>query len=161
MEEGSPPLLLDSVDRRIVKLLARNSRLSVRELARELGLAPSTVHSRLRRLVEAGVVKRFTILPDYEKLGYMITAIILLQVEGGMIVHVGETIARDPKVIQVYDITGDYDLAVIAKFRNINELDRFLKTVNRMSYVKRSVTSLSLRVLKEDFTMPLVAEETD
>ncbi len=151
--------VIDSVDVELVRLLAKNSRMSIRELARELGLSPSTVHARLKRLTEIGLIKRFTVVPDYERLGFTITAIILLQVEGGMIVNVGEVVSRNPRVIQVYDITGDYDLAIIAKFKNINELDSFLKTINRMPYVKRSVTSLSLRVIKEDFTEPLVTEE--
>ncbi len=148
--------LVDDIDRRLVALLAQDSRKSIRDLARELGLAPSTVHARLRRLIAEGVIKRFTVLPDYEVLGYGVTALILLQVEGGKIIDIGEYIARDPHVIMVYDITGDYDLAVIAKFRNVGDLDRFLKNINRLPYVKRSVTSMSLRVLKEDFVSPLV-----
>ncbi len=150
-------MLVDSIDRRLVELLAEDSRKSIRDLARELGLAPSTVHARLKRLVESGVIKRFTVLPDYEVLGYNVTALILLQVEGGKIVDTGELIARNPHVIMVYDITGDYDLAVIAKFRSVSELDGFLKEINRLPYVKRSVTSMSLRVIKEDFVSPLVA----
>lgn len=149
--------VLDEVDRRIVSLLAEDSRRSIRDLAKALGLAPSTVHARLRRLVAEGVIKRFTILPDYEAVGYGVTALILLQVEGGKIIDIGEHIARDPHVIMVYDITGDYDLAVVAKFRTVSELDQFLKNINRLPYVKRSVTSMSLRVLKEDFVSPLVA----
>jgi len=152
----SPQHLIDDIDRRIVALLAQDSRKSIRDLARELGLAPSTVHARLRRLVAEGVIRRFTVLPDYEALGYGVTALILLQVEGGKIIDIGEYIARDPHVIMVYDITGDYDLAVVAKFRSVSDLDRFLKSINRLPYVKRSVTSMSLRVLKEDFVSPLV-----
>ncbi len=152
----SPQHLIDDIDRRLVALLAQDSRKSIRDLARELGLAPSTVHARLRRLVAEGVIKRFTVLPDYEALGYGVTALILLQVEGGKIIDIGEYVAKDPHVIMVYDITGDYDLAVIAKFRNVSDLDAFLKNINRLPYVKRSVTSMSLRVLKEDFVSPLV-----
>lgn len=151
--------MVDDVDVKLVKLLAQDSRLSIRMLARELGLAPSTIHSRLRKLMETGLIKRFTVAPDYEKLGFSLTALILLQVEGEKILDVGEYIARDPRVMQVYDITGDYDLAVVAKFRNIDELDSFIKTVNRMKFVKRSVTSLSLRTIKEDFISPLLRSD--
>ncbi|ALL00693.1 Transcriptional regulator, AsnC family [Pyrodictium delaneyi] len=146
---------VDETDLKLIRLLAKDSRRSIRDLARELGLAGSTVHARLRRLVENRVIKRFTILPDYDALGYNVTAIVLLQVEGGKILDAGEYIARDPSVMAVYDITGDYDLAVIAKFRNVNELDRFLKKINRLPYVRRSVTSLVLRSIKEDFVSPL------
>ncbi|HID41205.1 MAG TPA: Lrp/AsnC family transcriptional regulator [Pyrodictium sp.] len=146
---------IDETDLKLIRLLAKDSRRSIRDLARELGLAGSTVHARLRRLVENHVIKRFTILPDYAALGYNVTAIVLLQVEGGKILDAGEYIAKDPSVMAVYDITGDYDLAVIAKFRNVDELDRFLKKINRLPYVRRSVTSLVLRSIKEDFVSPL------
>lgn len=148
---------LDEIDVKLVKLLARDSRRSIRELARELGMAGSTIHARLHKLVENGVIKRFTVLPDYEALGYSVTAVILLQVEGGKILDAGEYIAKDPRVIAVYDITGDYDLAVIAKFRSVNDLDSFVKKVNRLPYIRRSVTSLALRAIKEDFTSPLTS----
>ncbi len=156
--QGEP---LDEVDIRIVRMLAGNSRLSLREIARELGVAVSTVHSRLRRLVSSGVVRRFTILPDYETLGYTITAVILVAAEGQHIEEAARKLAEDPHVVAVYDITGDYDIAVIAKFKSITELNRFIKSVNKLSYIKRTVTSIALKVVKEDPTSPLLAEKPE
>ena len=147
---------LDELDLNLIRMLAMNSRQSIRELARELNLAASTVHARLTRLVKSGVIRRFTIIPDYNALGYTVTVLILLQVEGGKIVEVGEYLAKFPNVVAVYDITGDYDLAVIAKFKSVNELDRFIKAVNRLPEVKRTVTSLALRAIKEDPAAPLL-----
>ncbi|ABM79975.1 Lrp/AsnC family transcriptional regulator [Hyperthermus butylicus] len=149
---------IDDVDYKLVKLLAMNARQSIRELARELKLAASTVHTRLSKLVKAGVIRRFTVLPDYDVLGYTVTVLILMQVEGGRIVEVGEYLAKSPNVIAVYDITGDYDLAVVAKFRSVSELDKFIKAVNKLPAVKRTVTSLALRAIKEDPASPLTAE---
>lgn len=154
-----PSPRIDDVDLKLVRLLAKDSRRSIRDLAKELDLAGSTVHARLRRLVESGIIRRFTILPDYDALGYTVTAIVLLQVEGGKILDAGEYIARDPGVMAVYDITGDYDLAVVAKFRNVIELDKFLKKINRLPYIRRSVTSLVLRSIKEDFASPLAEDQ--
>jgi Lrp/AsnC family transcriptional regulator for asnA, asnC and gidA len=147
---------VDELDYNLIRLLALNARQSIRELARELNLAASTVHARLMRLVKSGIIKRFTILPDYNALGYTVTVLILLQVEGGKIVEVGEYLARFPNVVAVYDITGDYDLALIAKFRSVDELDKFIKAVNRLPEVKRTVTSLALRSIKEDPAAPLL-----
>jgi Lrp/AsnC family transcriptional regulator for asnA, asnC and gidA len=148
---------VDELDYSLIRLLTINARQSIRELARELNLAASTVHARLTRLVKNGIIRRFTILPNYNALGYTVTVLILLQVEGGKIVEVGEYLAKFPNVVAVYDITGDYDLAVIAKFRSVEELDKFIKTVNKMPEVKRTVTSLALRSIKEDPAAPLLA----
>ncbi len=150
---------LDDTDVKILKLLASNARMSIREIARELGLAVSTVHMRLQKLIEMGAIKRFTIVPDYDLLGYNITALILLQVDGERITDAEELLASEPNVIAVYDITGDYDVAVVARFRGVKELDDFVKKVNRVSFIKRTVTSLVLRVRKEDTSSPLLADK--
>jgi Lrp/AsnC family transcriptional regulator for asnA, asnC and gidA len=143
---------------RILKILARNSRTSIREIARELGLAVSTVHARLQRLVSTGIIKKFTIIPDYDSLGYTISALILLQVEGEKIIDAEKVLATEPNVMAVYDITGDYDVAVIARFRDVSDLDAFVKRINRIPFVKRTVTSIILRVTKEDIASPLLSD---
>jgi len=147
---------LDDIDLKIIRLLSSNSRISIREIARELGLAVSTIHMRLQRLLSIGAIKKFTIIPDYDMLGYGITALILLQVEGDKIEEAEDLLASRPNVIAVYDITGDYDVAVVARFRDVKELDNFVKSINKVSFIKRTVTSLVLRVRKEDVTSPLV-----
>lgn len=149
--------VLDEVDMKIIRMLAGNSRLSLREIARELGVAVSTVHARLRKLVSSGVIHRFTILPDYDALGYPITALILVMVEGRHIEEAARRLAEDPHVVAVYDITGDYDIAVIAKFKSIPELNAFIKSVNKLFYIKRTITSIALRVIKEDPTSPIIS----
>jgi DNA-binding Lrp family transcriptional regulator len=53
-------------------------------------------------------------------------------------------------VIAVYDTTGDYDIVTVAKFRTREELNVFIKETLKMPYVKRSVTSIALNVVKED-----------
>ena len=145
----------DDIDVKLLKLLARNSRASLRELARSLGVAVSTVHARLQRLMREGLIKRFTIVPDYERLGYPITAVILVSVEGGAIEEVATRLAEEPNLIAVYDVTGDYDIILVGKFRSMSELNLFLKRLNKMYSIKRTVTSVVLKVFKEDLVSPL------
>ncbi len=141
---------LDETDLKLIKALTEDSRASVRVLASRLGMAPSTVHARLRRLIETGIITRFTILIDPLMLGFEITALTLIQADGSHIEDVEKVVASNPYVIAVYDITGEFDVAVIAKFRSISELDRFLKELNKLPYVRRTVTSIAMRVVKED-----------
>ncbi len=145
----------DDIDVKLLKLLARNSRASLRELAKSLGVAVSTVHARLQKLLRDGLIKRFTIVPDYERLGYPITAVILVSVEGGAIEEVASRLAEEPNLIAVYDVTGDYDLILVGKFRSMSELNLFLKRLNKMYSIKRTVTSVVLKVFKEDLVSPL------
>ena len=145
----------DDIDVKLLKLLARNSRASLRELAKSLGVAVSTVHARLQRLMREGLIKRFTIVPDYERLGYPITAVILVSVEGGAIEEVASRLAEEPNLIAVYDVTGDYDIILVGKFRSMSELNLFLKRLNKMYSIKRTVTSVVLKVFKEDLVSPL------
>ncbi len=153
-----PPPDLDAVDVKLVRLLAEDSRLSTRALASRLGLAHSTVGSRLRRLLELGVIRRFTVLVDHEALGYEVTALTLIQAEGSHIEELERELSTHPNIVAVYDITGEFDVAVIARFKSMRQLDAFLKAVNKLPYVRRTVTSIVLRVVKEDPNAPLLAE---
>jgi len=146
---------LDNIDIEILRLLQEDSRTSYRNIANKLGLSVGTVHNRLKRLTSEGIIRTFSTILDPEKLGFELTAIILMQVEGAHIVDVEKVLARSPPVIAVYDITGDFDIVIIAKFRGRAELNKFIKDVLRMPHVKRSVTSIALNVVKEDVKLSL------
>ncbi|MEM2001714.1 MAG: Lrp/AsnC family transcriptional regulator [Candidatus Methanomethyliaceae archaeon] len=146
---------LDNTDLEILRLLQEDSRTSYRNIANKLGLSVGTVHNRVKRLTQEGIIKGFSTILDPERLGFELTAIILMQVEGAHIVDVEKTLAKSPPVIAVYDITGDFDIVIIAKFRSRAELNKFIKDVLRMPHVKRSVTSIALNVVKEDVRLSL------
>jgi DNA-binding Lrp family transcriptional regulator len=146
---------IDEIDITILKEIQEDSRTSYRDIAKRLGLSVGTVHNRVKKMTGLGVVKSFAAVLDPEKLGFELTAIILMQVEGGHIVDVEKTISKSRSVIAVYDVTGDFDIIVIAKFRSREELNAFIKEILKMPYVKRSVTSIALNVVKEDVKLNL------
>lgn len=141
---------VDKIDYEILRMLQRDCRISLRELARKLKVSPGTVHNRLLKLKREGVIRGFTPILDYSKIGIPITALILASVEGKHLVDFEKEVARDDRVVSVYDITGDFDVALICKFRSISDLDKFVKNLLRIPYVKRTVTSIALNVVKED-----------
>ncbi|MGQ9759224.1 MAG: Lrp/AsnC family transcriptional regulator [Candidatus Methanomethylicaceae archaeon] len=146
---------LDSVDLAILRLLQEDSRRSYRDIAHQLGLSVGTVHNRVKKLTQGGIIKGFSAILDPERLGFELTAIILMQVDGGHIVEVEKTLAKYTPVITVYDITGDFDIVIIAKFKSRSELNTFIKEVLKMNHVKRTVTSIALNVVKEDVKLSL------
>ena len=147
---------LDRRDREIIKLLIKNSRLSIREIARRLKLSPGTIQARLKRLEDMGIIKGYTTMIDYEKLGYDFPVLIDVKVSKGMLFEVEKKIAEHPNVIAVYDVTGEYDIAVIARFKKRKELDEFVKSLQKMDFVERTNTRLILNVIIEDKWIDLV-----
>jgi DNA-binding Lrp family transcriptional regulator len=148
--ERSPIDKFDEVDFGIIKLLQEDSRLSFGKIAGKLGISVGTAYNRIKILEEKGVLKQYTILIDHYKLGFTMTAIVLIQAEGTHLVELENEIAKMESVISVYDITGDYDIAVVVRSRDRNGLNAFVKGLLTMPYVKRTVTNIVLNVVKED-----------
>ncbi len=146
---------VDDLDRRILRVLVEDSRLSVREIARRVGAPHSTVYERIRRLERNGIILGYTVRVDYKKLGYQITALILVNVDGQHILEVEEWLSKHPNVLAVYDITGEHDIAVIASFKTIDELDSFVKNVLRNPYVRQTRTSIVFRKVKDEIHLPI------
>jgi Lrp/AsnC family transcriptional regulator, regulator for asnA, asnC and gidA len=124
-------------------------------VARKLNIAVGTVQSRVRRLEEAHVIRGFSIELNYSKLGYVITALILLQAKGKHLRDVETRLSKFENVCLVYDITGDFDIAIVAKFETPNSMDKFIKEVLSMDFVERAVTSIVLNNVKENYRIPL------
>ena len=143
--------MIDDVDIQIINLLQEDSRLSFNKIARELGISVGTAYNRIKSLEDRGVLKGYTVIVDPVKVGYSLTAIILIQAEGKHLLDVENEISKIDNVISVYDITGDFDIAVIARFKDRSGLNDFIKRLLAMPYVKRTVTNVVLNVVKEDF----------
>jgi DNA-binding Lrp family transcriptional regulator len=144
---------MDDLDRKIIKEYLEDARLSCREVARRIGTSTATVLSRLRRLEEAGVIKRYSVILDHERLGYNITAITEVVVSRGRLLEMEKEIARSPNTLAVYDVTGATDAIIISKFKNMDELSRFTKRLLSLPYVERTNTHIALASVKEDFRL--------
>ncbi|MEM0020674.1 MAG: Lrp/AsnC family transcriptional regulator [Fervidicoccaceae archaeon] len=142
-------LVLEEVDLKILEALARNARGSLKEISEVVGIPISTAFSRIRRLEQLGIIRGYTLDLDHEKLGYKITAIIHFSVEGPYLEEIEKQLSSKQNVIFLYDITGEFDILAVARFRSIEELDKFVKDTLRNPHVKKTTTSIALRVVKE------------
>lgn len=149
------PNEVDEIDAQILNLLQEDSRVSFNKIASKLGISVGTAYNRIKILEEKGVLKGYTVLVDPAKVGYGMIAIILIQAEGAHLVDVENEIAKSDNVAAVYDITGDFDIAVIARFKDRYGLNAFVKKLISMPYVKRTVTNVVLNVVKEDFRVKI------
>ncbi|MFX0115209.1 MAG: Lrp/AsnC family transcriptional regulator [Candidatus Hodarchaeota archaeon] len=173
--EDSPEVELDLTDKEILKILQKDSRQSIREIQaklqarnREIGerdpiraldlkTSLGTIHNRLRKLEgdteRTGVIRGYSLHIDTERLGYDITALIQIQIDVNHLEEVNQDLEAIPELVAVYNITGDYDLLCIGRFRNRRHLNAVLrKHVTPNPYIRRTSTSLALNILKEDFS---------
>lgn len=142
---------LDETDRKILSILLADSRLSFRQIAQRVGVSVATVIERIRNLEAKGVIRYYTTVLDHEKIGYELSVVIEITVSKGKLIEVEKEIAKHKNVCGVYDVTGLTDAMVIAKFKNREELNNFVKSLLAMPYVERTNTHVVLNTVKEDF----------
>jgi len=143
---------IDKTDQEILKNLMVDARLSARQLAIKLGMSTVTILTRIKKLEKEKIIKGYTAIIDHEKLGYDLTAIIEI-ISKKDILAIEEKLAKIENVCGVYDITGNTDTVIVAKFRERNELSKFVKNLSTMENVENTITHIVLNTVKEDFRL--------
>lgn len=139
----------ESLNKQIIHSLNEDGRKSIREVARELDVSPSTVSKHLEQLIERCVIKQFKPSLDYEKLGMDLTAITKIQAKGSKIVEIVDRLIHEDNLTHVYEITGEFDILVIGKFASRESMNNQIKGILNYPAVERADTSIVLSVAKE------------
>ena len=137
-------------DSELLKHLCNNGKASQRELAELSGFALGTVSNHLKNLEKKKIIRGYFANLDPEKVGFTLTATIHLRITKGKIMDVQASIANHSRVFAVYDITGEWDSLVLARFKNREEMDDFIKTTLSQKNIERTSTSLVLNNVKEE-----------
>ena len=141
---------LDEVDLGLLRALNQDARKSYRDLAKELGIALSTVSARIKRLENDGIVRGYVPLIDPTKLGLDLTVVVGVKIGHGKLLDAQRRIAKLAEVFAVYDTTGDWDALIMARFRDRAELNAFVKALAAMPAIERTGTQLVLNTVKEE-----------
>ena len=149
---------MDELDAKLLSICASEGRASYRRMATALGVSTTTVAARVARLESEGVIAGYSARVDSEKVGYGITVVTEILVSKGKLLEMEREIAKLPGVCAVYDVTGEIDGVVIAKFRDREALSAFTKGLLGMPFVERANTHVVLTTVKEDFRLPALRE---
>ncbi|MFA4647704.1 Lrp/AsnC family transcriptional regulator [Pyrococcus kukulkanii] len=146
--------ILDKIDKRLLEELKNNSRENIATLSKKLGIPRTTVHYRIKRLVEEGVIDKFTIKPNYKKLNLGTTAFILIRYDpdsGLTQREVAEQIAKIPGVYEVHIIAGEWDLLLKVRASNAEEIGKIvIDKLREIKGVGQTVTMVSFVTVKEE-----------
>ena len=141
---------LSDKDFELLAQLSKNGKASQRELAAETGVALGTVNSHVKQLEKNKIIKGYLAEIDSEKVGFNLTAIINLRIKKGTLMDVQASIANHSRVFGVYDVTGEWDSLILARFKDRLEMDKFIKSTLSQEYIERTSTSLVLNTVKEE-----------
>jgi len=135
----------DKTDEKIIEFLRADSRESFVDIGKKLKLSESAVRRRVKNLVDSGIIKKFTV-----EIGESNTtsAIVLISVESSIdTAKVSARLTKLEGVKTVYEITGQYDIAVIIRAPNITEINSSIDSLRKIPGVSDTNTVIILRTI--------------
>jgi Lrp/AsnC family leucine-responsive transcriptional regulator len=147
---------MDAIDKKILRTLARQGRLTNAELAEQVGLSPSPCWTRVKRLEQAGVIRGYAALLDQAALGLPDTVFIEVMMERhdeAQLRRFEEAVADIPEILECHLVTGEYDYVIKAAVGGTMGYERLLRDrLYRLPGVRHTRTSFALRCLKRELS---------
>lgn len=147
-----------NLDVRLIRALQEDGRRSLRQLAEVLDVSTSTVRNHLDDLLERGVIQGFRPVVDYTKLGYGLVAVTRIKARGDAIPAIVERLVADERLTHVYEITGEFDVMAIGRFRSETEMNHEIKRMLSLPGIEGTNTSIVLSAPKEAADLDLTAD---
>ena len=135
----------DSKDTRIIEILKQNSRMPIREIAKRTKIRPSTVHQRIQKLIEHKVIEKFTIKLNNRLVNE--NFIVFMLVKGTTSDYIDLRTLNSNHVKEVFGVTGEYDMMIKLKFKNVEEFNKFIIDFRKD---KREIQSTMTMVVTAD-----------
>ena len=144
---------MDSIDRKILKVLQGNARASLQEVGQAVGLSPSPCWGRIRKMEETGVIEGYTVRLNPPALGLHDTVLVQVTLDShsdNTLEKFGETLASIPEVMEAYLVSGDYDYLLRIAVRDTRDYERLLRErLYKIKGIRHSKSSFVLRTLKK------------
>jgi Lrp/AsnC family leucine-responsive transcriptional regulator len=136
---------VEQIDRQIVRLLARNGRMSYTDLGKETGLSTSAVHQRVRRLEQRGIIKGYTAVLDYEALGLPLTAFVSIKpIDPSQPDDSPELLVDIPEIEACHSVAGDENYILKVRVASPSALEELLARIRAKANVStRTIVVLS------------------
>lgn len=124
---------MDQIDREIIQILRQEGRASYTDVGEEVGVSEGTVRNRVERMLENGVIERFTVETTRSN-----SAIVMVEVESGASIQ--DMIDNMPEKLQVHEVAGNQDLVVEVSSNGMKQLNNVLDKIRRIEGVQDTTT---------------------
>jgi len=146
--------MIDKKDENILYELKKNARDTTKNIGKTVKIPRITVHDRIKKMVDNGVIKSFTVIPDYKKIGLLCTAFIFVSFQSDVNIsqrELAKRIALLPNVFEVHIISGEYDLLIKVRGTSLEEIGKLI--VDKLRSIKgvgRTLTCTCFETVKEE-----------
>ncbi|MBA7511214.1 hypothetical protein ES705_03205 [subsurface metagenome] len=137
--------VLDDIDKEILKILQENAKTSYRVIQDKLNISIGTIHNRIAKLEKNGIIEGYTLKLNNEKLGYKLTFLIRIQIDGKHTAEILDQISKIPEVCSVYHTTGEQSAALICRFKEAEDVHHFIRVLNEKEYVTKTISNMVLK----------------
>jgi Lrp/AsnC family leucine-responsive transcriptional regulator len=151
--------MINEIDRKILNILQTDARIANVEIARQVGLAPSAVLERIRKLEERGVIKGFETKLDAAAVDFGLTAFVAVRTHD-CCAETDKFLAEIPEVLEVHDVAGEDSYLLKVRAKNTEDLARILRErLKNVPNVASTKTTVVLQTIKETTALPIRAAE--
>ncbi len=150
---------MDQIDRKLLKLLQKDARMTAQALAEEVGLSPSPCLRRIRNMEKAGIIQGYVALVDQKQVGLPVSIFASIKLERQREEELDAfeaAVKQWPEVVEAYLMTGQRDFLLRIVVADLDAYERFLKTkLTRVEGVASIESSFALGQVKYGSSLPL------
>ncbi|GAB4024183.1 Lrp/AsnC family transcriptional regulator [Spirosoma koreense] len=147
----------DDIDLRLLALLQQNAKLTIKELAEQLGMTTTPIFERIKRMERDGVIENYVALVNAGKVGRSLVVFCNLSMPDYTpenIADFEQTIRRMPDVLEAYHLAGTIDYQLKVLVHDISEYAQFLQQLARLPMVRVHSSNIALYTVKHSTVVP-------
>jgi Lrp/AsnC family transcriptional regulator, leucine-responsive regulatory protein len=146
--------MIDTKDEMIIAELKKNARNSAKNIAANINIPRVTVHDRIQKLIQQGIIKSFNVSIDYKKIGFATEVFIFISFLPNLDVsqrELAKRIAKLPGVYEVHIISGEYDLLLKVRGKTLEDIGTLVvDKLRQLKGVGRTFTFACFETVKEE-----------
>lgn len=142
--------VLDDIDKEIIRILQEDARKSYREIQEQLQISIGTIHNRITKLKKNNIIEGYTLKLNNTKLGYKLTFLISLQIDGKYTEEILTELSEKPEICTVFNVTGEQSASLICRFKESEDVHEFLRELNEHKHVIRTNSNMVLKEYKNN-----------
>jgi Lrp/AsnC family leucine-responsive transcriptional regulator len=148
MVEWGSVMKMDEIDKKILELLSHHGRMSYVDIGKELSLSRVSIRERVHQLIDRGVIEKFSVVINSEKVGKHVSAFFEVDCEPAFLVRVAETLVNNHVVASCYQMTGPSTLHMHVLVDDFSSLEQF---INEELYSLEGITRVESHILLRRF----------
>lgn len=150
--------LVDEIDIKIIDALSKDSSITFLKLSKQIGVSDATVHQRVKRLREAGIIGKFTITVDNSRLGYGYLGYVGINLKGVFTETIIHDLSSIDEVLEVHEIHNTFDLFIKLRAKSIDDLRNIVENkILQLPYEMKTELMPVLRTGKEEYNISTFA----